>query len=93
MPRNVLLALTLLALPLGACNRVTLHKSFGQRVKEFNTAQANAHPAHDAVVRGDEAVAIIESYTATFAPTNGGGGGSTGSGIPGVKTAGVPPLH
>lgn len=74
------------------CNRVALHKSFGQRYRDVNMAQLSAHPAHEPITRGIEAQGAIEKFDARFSKEGGGaapGGLSTG----GNKTAGVPPLH
>lgn len=88
------LALALLfALGGSACSRMTLHRSFGQRVHDFNAAQAIAHPTRDVVVRGVEAESILQTYTGMFestandAATKGIGGGG------GKKTAGISPLN
>lgn len=74
------------------CNRVTLHKSFGQRYRDVNMAQLSAHPAHEPITRGIEAQGAIEKFDRRFSSDSGGaapGGLSTA----GSKTAGVSPLH
>ena len=96
MPRIALALLAVTALTSSACGRMTLHRSFGQRVHDFNGAQAMAHPAHDVVVRGIEVEAILETFTnmygttANDASSTNSGGGSGGGGR---KTAGISPLN
>jgi len=75
-----------------ACNRTSLHKSFGQRYRDINVAQNSARQARDGTVRGVEAQAILQTYTAGFVDQNGAGAGQPAIGAS-VKTAGVSPLH
>ena len=75
-----------------ACNRTSLHKSFGQRYRDINVAQYGAHPAHDVTVRGAEAEVIIRTYTAGFGEDSPAGNGQAPVSAS-LKTAGVPPLH
>lgn len=95
-----------LALLLGsgaACHHSPLHRSHGMRLREMMAAQATAHPAHDAVARGEEATAALRSYYESFYSADGGavgspigggtGGGSGGGSGRGMMTAGVMPMH
>lgn len=78
-----------------ACNRVTLHRSFGQRYRDVNVAQQAARPAQNVALRGPEADLIIQTYTAGFnvVPDSISGAGGQSGANAGKKTAGVPPLH
>ena len=87
---------------LAACHHSPLHRSHGLRLKEMMAAQANAHPAHDPVARGDEVAGAIGSYYMSYGSPDGGsvgaafggcGGGGSGGGGRGMMTAGVMPMH
>lgn len=103
-PLGTGIALLLLCGNFAACHHSPLHRSHGMRLREMMAAQATAHPARDAVARGEEAAAALRSYYDGFysadggavgTPIGGGTGGGTGGGGSGrgMMTAGVMPMH
>jgi hypothetical protein len=92
---SVFSLLTVIALGTTACDKVALHRSFGQRYRDVNMAQLNAHPAHEPTMRGPEASAVTQAYFDSLSEITDTKGASSGGGSGGAsnKTAGVSPLH
>lgn len=90
---SVFALLTAATLGSTACNKPSLHRSFGQRYRDVNMAQMSAHPAHDVEMRGQEASAIIQTYTDSLTEITDSKSATSGGGSGSGKTAGVSPLH